>query len=92
MVKTFKIFFYGTKRLMTLKLSMQHLVLKYYQICPNDDPGVTLTYFSAMSNLVIDSLTFVQGHSDLTLSNCFSSETARPIEAISHGISMGCGE
>ena len=30
---------------MTLKLSTQHLVLKYYQICPIDDPGLTLTYF-----------------------------------------------
>ena len=27
-------------------------MLKYYQICPNDDPGLTLTYFTARSNLV----------------------------------------
>ena len=47
-----KIFFSGTKRLMTLKLSMQHLVLEYYQDCSNDDPGLTLTYFTARSNLV----------------------------------------
>ena len=37
---------------MALKLGMQHLVLKYYQICPNDDPGLTVTYFTARSNLV----------------------------------------
>ena len=37
---------------MTLKLSMQHQVLEYYQICSNDDPGLTLTYFTAWSNLV----------------------------------------
>ena len=37
---------------MTLKLGRQHLVLEYYQICSNDDPGVTLTYFKARSNLV----------------------------------------
>ena len=37
---------------MTLKLSMRHRVLKYYQICSNDDPGLTLTYFTARSNLV----------------------------------------
>ena len=47
-----KIFFSGTKRLMTLKLGMQHWVLEYYQICSNDDPGLTLTYFTARLNLV----------------------------------------
>ena len=45
-------FFSGTKRPMTLKVFMQHLVLKYYQICSNDDPGLTLTYFMARSNSV----------------------------------------
>ena len=52
MIKTFKIFFSGTKRLMTLKVGMQHWVLEYYQICSNDHPGLTLTYFTARSNLV----------------------------------------
>ena len=52
MVKTLKIFFSGTKRPMTLKLSMQHRVLEYYQVCSNDDPALTLTYFTAKSNLV----------------------------------------
>ena len=37
---------------MTLKRGMQHWLLKYYQVCSNDDPGLTLTYFTAMSNLV----------------------------------------
>ena len=37
---------------MTLKLGMQHRMLEYYQICSNDDPGLTLTYFTARSNLV----------------------------------------
>ena len=37
---------------MTLKVCMQHQVLKYYQICSNDDPGLTLTYFTARSILV----------------------------------------
>ena len=32
----------------TLKI----LLLQYYQICLNDDPGLTLTYFITMSNLV----------------------------------------
>ena len=37
---------------MTLKLGMQHRVLKYYQVCSNDDHGLTLTYFMARPNLV----------------------------------------
>ena len=53
MVKTFKkITYSGTKRLMTLKDGMQHRVFKYYQVCSNDDPGLSLTYFMARSYLV----------------------------------------
>ena len=37
---------------MTLKLGMQHQVLEYYQVCSNDDSGLTLTYCSARSNLL----------------------------------------
>ena len=39
---------------MTLKVGMQHRVLeyRYYQVCSNDDPGLTLTYFTTRSNLV----------------------------------------
>ena len=37
---------------MTLKLGMQHWVPKYYQVCSNDGPELTLTYFMARSNLV----------------------------------------
>ena len=44
--------FSETKRPMTLNLSMHHRVLEYYQVCSNDDPGLTLTYFTARSNLV----------------------------------------
>ena len=31
---------------------MQHLVHDYYPFCSNDDPALTLTYFTARSNLV----------------------------------------
>ena len=31
---------------------MQHRVLEYYQVCSNDAPGLTLTYFTARSNLL----------------------------------------
>ena len=37
---------------MTLKIGMQHWVHEYYQIYSNDDPGLTMTYFMAKSNLV----------------------------------------
>ena len=37
---------------MTLKVGMQHRVLEYYQVCWNDDPGLTLIYFTAKSNWV----------------------------------------
>ena len=37
---------------MTSKLDIQHRVLKYYQVCSNDDAGLTMAYFGAMSNLV----------------------------------------
>ena len=50
--KNFNIFLSGTKLPMTLTVSMQHRVLGYYQIYLNDDPGLTLTYFAARSNLV----------------------------------------
>ena len=47
-----KSFFFGTKTAMTLKLSMHHRVLEYYQVCSNDDPWLPMTYFTARSNLV----------------------------------------
>ena len=53
MVKTLKNLLLWNKRLMTLKLSMHHRVLKYYQVCSNDDPGLTLTYFTIRSNMVL---------------------------------------
>ena len=43
---------WNPERLMTLKLGMQHRLLEYYQVCSNDAPGLTLTYFMARSNLV----------------------------------------
>ena len=47
-----KIFFFGTKGHMTLKLGMQHLVHLYYQVCSHDELVLTLTYFTGRSNLV----------------------------------------
>ena len=36
---------------MILKLSMQHLGLKFYNVYMNNDPVLTFTYFTARSNL-----------------------------------------
>ena len=37
---------------MTLKVGIQYRVLEYYQVYSNDDAGLTLTYFTALSNLI----------------------------------------
>ena len=49
-----KIFFSGTIRPMVLKLGIQHQGFEPYKICSNDDPGMTLTYFIARSNLPLN--------------------------------------
>ena len=38
---------------MILKVGMYHWGLKLYKVYINDDPGLTLTYFTAGSNSVI---------------------------------------
>ena len=48
-----KIFFTGITRPISMKLSMKHRGLLPIIVCTNDDPGVTLTYFTARSILVI---------------------------------------
>ena len=52
MVKTFKNLLLRKQKADNLKLGMHHWLLKYYQVCSNDDTGLTLTYFIASSNLV----------------------------------------
>ena len=37
---------------MIIKLGMYQLGLKHYKVHINDDPGLTLTYFTARSNWV----------------------------------------
>ena len=36
---------------MTMKLGMEHYLLKFYKVYINDDPELTLTQFTTMSNL-----------------------------------------
>ena len=52
MVKTFKNLLLWNHKADDLETWYAALVLKYYQMCSNDDPELTLTYFTARSNLV----------------------------------------
>ena len=47
-----KIFFFGTGWAISRKLGMLHWGLQPIIVCSNDDPPMTLTYFTARSNLV----------------------------------------
>ena len=47
-----KIFFSRTGKPIFTKLGMWHRGLQSIIVCSNDDPGMTLTYFTARSNLV----------------------------------------
>ena len=47
-----KIFFFRTRRPVTLRLGMQHWGCGAYQVCSNDDPRLTLTYLTSRSNLL----------------------------------------
>ena len=48
-----KFFFSGTGRPISTKLGMHYWGLLSIIVCSNDDPEVTLTYFTARSNFVI---------------------------------------
>ena len=49
---------------MTMKLGVQHQEHNNYQSCSNDDPVLTMTYFTARSNLL--HYTFVWGKGKTT--------------------------
>ena len=48
--ETIKIFSYRIKGHMILKFGMQHRALSLYKVYINEDPGLTLTHLTAMSN------------------------------------------
>ena len=50
--KSFKNILLQNRSPMIMKLGMQHWGLKFYNVHINGDPGLTLTYFTARSNLV----------------------------------------
>ena len=47
-----KIFFSGKQKAHDLESCYAALGTQYYQVCSNDDPGLTMTYFTARSNFV----------------------------------------
>ena len=49
-INPLKIFFPGISRPILKKLGLKHQRLKLIIFCSNDNPGLTLTYFSAWSN------------------------------------------
>ena len=51
MVKTSKIFSYRTNSPLIMKLGMGHYVIKLYKVYIDDDPELTMTYFTTMTNL-----------------------------------------
>ena len=53
-----KIFFSGTCGPISTKLGMWHWGLQVIIVCSNDEPGLTLTYFTARSNLVAKDFPF----------------------------------
>ena len=52
MAKTLKNLLLWNQKADDLEVDMHHQVLKYYQVYSNDDLGLTMTYFTAMSNFV----------------------------------------
>ena len=50
--KNLKNLLHMNQRRMALKLGMQHRELEYYQVYPNYNPGLTLTYFKTSPNLL----------------------------------------
>ena len=50
MINTQKVFS-GTKSSMSLKVGVLHWVFDCCKICTNDDPGMTLKYFTAQSQI-----------------------------------------
>ena len=39
---------------MILKLGMKHQAIELYKVCINNDPGMTLPYFTAMSTYIVN--------------------------------------
>ena len=52
---------------MILKLGMQHRILKVYNVYKNDDPVMTLTYFTNLVAYAFKCLKLLQSHLKVNL-------------------------
>ena len=66
---------------MTLKLGVQHRMLEYYYVFANDDPMLTLTYFTARSNLVPYAFVWEKGKKWI-FQKLFKSVTSKFVDAV----------
>ena len=61
MVKTLKNLLLRNQKADDLETWYAASGLKYYQVCSNHDPGLTLTYFTTRSNLIIYAFVWEKG-------------------------------
>ena len=76
---------------MILKLGMQHWGIKLHKVYINDDPWLTLTYFTARSNLV--AYVFEWGkllQSHLMVKSCSKWLTWQKIYVFEENLTLGC--
>ena len=60
-----KVLFSKTNKLMTFKLSMQHLELGHYKVCSSDESGRSLTFFMATTSFeIFKSMTLTFGQQE----------------------------
>ena len=61
---TLKLLFPGINGPTLTKLGMKHQILKPNILCSNDNPGLTMTYFTSRSNFAIIYKAFYMGKCD----------------------------
>ena len=61
MVKTLKNLLLWNQKANDLESWYAASVIEYFQICSNDDPELTLTYFTARSNLIPNAFVWEKG-------------------------------
>ena len=74
--------FSGTSGPISTKLGMKHRGLLPIIVCSNDDPGLTLTYFTARSNFVTKALLFEKVRKKMDFSKTIAACGLKLIELI----------
>ena len=83
---TLKIFFSGTKELMTLGLGMQHWGLGPNRVCSNDDLCLTMTFFMARSNLLPYAFILENIHSFRKMWESFNGRNLQQMTRVTKGL------